>query len=392
MSGRPFHVMTKPVGAVCNLDCVYCYYLEKEALYPERKGMAFRMPDDVLEAYVRQYLESQPGPEVTFAWQGGEPTLLGVEFFERALELQEHYAQGRSVQNSLQTNGTLLDDRWGEFLARNRFLVGVSVDGPAQVHDKYRVDKGGGRTHAQVLRGIEVLKRHGVEFNLLTTLNANNVKRPLELYRYLRSLGTPYLQFIPVVERHSPTATIASRQSVPPAAFGDFLCAVFDEWVRQDVGRVFVQFFDSTLATWLTGRASMCVHSEVCGSGLAMEHNGDLYSCDHFVYPEFRLGNILELPMADMVASEGQQAFGLDKRDSLPRYCRECPVRSLCHGDCPKHRFAVTPDGEPGLSYLCPAYKRFFTHSAPAFRAMADLVRRGRPAADVMRAPSQRLS
>ena len=380
-----FHVMTKPTGAICNLDCVYCYYLEKEDLYPEsRKAAAFRMSDAVLEEYVRQFIASQRSREVTFEWQGGEPTLLGLGFFERVLELQERHRGARVVRNSLQTNGTLLDDRWAEFLKHHGFLVGISVDGPPGLHDRYRLDKGGAPTHERVLRGLDALRRHGVDYNVLCTVNAGNATRPLEVYRYLRALGSPFLQFIPVVERPDMARPAVTPWSVPARAFGEFLCAVFDEWVRHDVGRVFVGQFDHALSAAMGAGATSCVFAETCGGALAMEHNGDLYSCDHFVYPGFRLGNIMELPMAELANSERQQQFGLDKLDTLPRECRECPVRHACHGDCPKHRFLETAEPGRPLSYLCAGYKRFFTHAGPALAIMASELRHGRPAANVM--------
>lgn len=389
-----FHVMTKPLGAICNLECVYCYYLEKEHLYPEsRKAADFRMTGAVLEQYVRQFIGAQRSRDVTFEWQGGEPTLLGLAFFERAIELQEKHRGGKVVRNSLQTNGTLLDDRWAGFLKDHGFLVGISVDGPPELHDRYRLDKGGAPTHERVMRGLDALRRHGVDFNVLCAVNASNATRPLEVYRYLKTLGTPFLQFIPVVERAaagppgSPpdlTRPAVTPWSVPARAFGEFLCAVFDEWVRHDVGRVFVGQFDHALAAWTGSGATSCVFAETCGGALALEHNGDLFSCDHFVYPEHRLGNILELPMADLVNSERQQGFGAAKRDTLPRECRECPVRFACHGDCPKHRLVQTAEPGRPLSHLCASYKRFFTHVGPAMELMADELRRGRPAANVM--------
>ena len=375
-----FHLMTKPVGAICNLDCVYCYYLEKEGLYAGGKTR-FRMDDAVLDSYIRQYIASQPGPEVTFAWQGGEPTLLGVDFYRRALELQRQYAGGKTVHNTIQTNGTLINDEWADFLASNGFLVGVSVDGPPAVHDAYRTDKGGAPTHDRVMRGLEHLRRRGVEYNILTTVNANNVRDPVGLYRYLRSLGTPFIQFIPVVERPDPASSAVTDHTVPAEAFGDFLCQIYDEWVRRDVGQIFIQYFDSALSSFMGMGGSMCVFAPVCGNALALEHNGDVYSCDHYVYPEYLLGNLTELPLAELVNSPAQVAFGQAKLRDLPAACVGCDVRFACHGDCPKHRF-----GAGGVSYLCPAYKRFFRHAAPTMRYMANELRLGRLPAGVMRA------
>jgi len=398
-----FHIMTKPIGPICNLDCKYCFYLEKENLYPKLQGHSglsdWKMPDDVLESYVRQYIEAQQAETINFAWQGGEPTLLGADFFRRVVALQQKYAAGKRIENAFQTNGVLLDDEWGEFLAQNHFLVGLSIDGPRDLHDRYRVDKGGQPSFNRVLAGLSMLKKHGVEFNTLTVVNRHNARQPLEVYRFLKEIGSGYMQFIPVVERIAREANDSglvliqpsdsgdarvSEWSVDPVDFGKFLCTVFDEWVRNDVARYYIQIFDVALETWLGIPASLCVFRETCGSAMAMEHNGDLYSCDHFVYPENKLGNIMEHPLESMVASAQQAKFGLDKRDSLPRYCRECDVRFACHGECPKHRFIRTPDGEPGLNYLCAGYKTFFHHIDPYMRFMANELRYERPPANVM--------
>ena len=398
-----FHIMTKPIGPICNLDCKYCFYLEKENLYPKLSGHSgisdWKMTDDVLENYIRQYIEAQQMDAINFAWQGGEPTLLGVDFFRRVVALQQKYASGKRIENALQTNGVLLDDEWGEFLSQNHFLVGLSIDGPRELHDRYRVDKGGQPTFNRVVAGLNMLKKHGVEFNTLTVVNCHNARQPLEVYRFLKEIGSGYMQFIPVVERIAREANDSglvliqpsdsgearvSEWSVDPVDFGNFLCAVFDEWVRNDVARYYVQIFDVALETWLGIPASLCVFRETCGSAMAMEHNGDLYSCDHFVYRENRLGNIMENPLESMVASAQQVKFGLDKRDSLPRYCRECDVRFACHGECPKHRFIRTPDGESGLNYLCAGYKMFFHHIDPYMRFMANELRSQRPPANVI--------
>jgi uncharacterized protein len=390
--------MTKPTGPICNLDCKYCFYLEKENLYPNTRKWA--MTDEVLDAYIRSYIEAQDADTVNFAWQGGEPTLLGVDFFERSIGLQRRYAGGKRITNALQTNATLLDDRWGQFLSENGFLVGVSIDGPRELHDFYRVDKGSAGTWDRVMRGLEVLKRHRVEFNTLTVVNRQNSKHPLEVYRFLKSIGSRFLQFIPIVERKAAVATEdglvliqpafdgateVTDWSVEPRAFGEFLVAIFDDWVRRDVGAYYVQHFDVALESWLGLPQSVCVFRRTCGSALAMEHTGDLYSCDHFVYPEFKLGNIMEKPMREMAYSPRQHDFGNAKADTLPRMCRECEVRFACNGECPKHRFERTPDGEAGLNYLCAGYKLFFNHIDPYMRFMADELRAGRPPANVMK-------
>ncbi|HEV2499184.1 MAG TPA: anaerobic sulfatase-maturation protein [Terriglobia bacterium] len=393
-----FHVMTKPVGPICNLDCKYCFYLEKESLYPAHSD--WKMPDDVLESYIRQYIQAQSGDAVNFAWQGGEPTLLGVDYFRKVVELEKKYAGSKRVENAFQTNGVLLDDRWGEFLAENRFLVGLSIDGPRELHDRYRVDKGGQATFDRVLRGLTYLKKHGVEFNTLTVVQRHNSRCPLDVYHFLKEVGSGFMQFIPIVERVAyqpdgdglvligPAADMAARVSdwsVEPLQYGKFLCAIFDEWVRNDVGRAYVQIFDVALEMWLGLPASLCVFRETCGSALALEHNGDLYSCDHFVYRENKLGNIMENPLELLVTSDQQVKFGLDKRDTLPRYCRECDVRFACNGECPKHRFIRTPDGEDGLNYLCAGYKFFFHHIDPYMRFMASELRAKQAPANVMR-------
>lgn len=396
--------MTKPMGSKCNLDCTYCFYLEKERLYPGADG--FRMKPEVLEAYVRDYIAAQPCDTVSFAWQGGEPTLAGLDFFRRAIALQQQYANGRKIENALQTNGTLLTDEWCEFLRAHDFLVGVSIDGPAHLHDAYRVDRAGRPTFAQVVNGIELLKKHGVAFNTLTTVHRRNSRQPIEVYRFLRHIGSGYMQFIPIVERnataaaneanglwlapppdHEDAAALdaqVTEWSVRPADFGTFLTTIFDEWVQRDVGRVFVQHFDAALANWVGQPAGVCIFSEQCGRALAVEHNGDVFSCDHYVYPRYKLGNLLAEPLATLVDLPQQQAFGRAKSDTLPRYCRECPVRFACHGECPKHRFLRTPSGDPGLNYLCAGYKKFFTHIDPAMNTMAALLTSGQAPASIM--------
>jgi uncharacterized protein len=383
-----FHVMTKPRGAICNLDCQYCYFLAKENLYP---GSGFRMSEDMLETYTRQYIQAQRAPEVNFAWQGGEPTLMGLDFYRKAVSLQnKHRKSGMRILNSLQTNGTLLDDDWCQFFHDHEFLIGLSLDGPQRLHDAYRVDKGGRPTFERVMRGVEFLKKHQVEFNILTTVHAANAPYPLEVYRFLRDeVGTQFIQFIPIVERDNDTGyqegNSVTRRSVTGRQYGQFLVEIFDEWVRRDVGQVYVQLFDVALGVWFGQRAGLCVFDETCGLGLALEHNGDLYSCDHFVEPHHWLGNIQDVEMSELIGSEKQARFGLSKRDSLPRYCQECEVRFICNGGCPKNRILATPDGEPGLNYLCEGYKAFFTYIDRPMKIMAGLLRIERPPADIMK-------
>ncbi len=392
-----FHVMTKPIGPVCNLNCTYCFYLEKEKLYPDQSH--WKMPQEVLESYIKQYIEAHRVPEVTFAWQGGEPTILGVNYFREIIRLQQKYAQGKTIHNALQTNGTLLDDNWATFLKDNHFLVGVSIDGTEKMHDKFRVDKGDRPTFHKVMHGIDVLKKHDVDFNTLTVVQRHNGHYPKEVYRFLKDIGSGYIQFIPIVERiaesedtqdlllvspETPKEARLAPWSVEPLQFGRFLSSVFDDWVRADVGRIFVQIFDVALEAWMGYNPSLCVFRETCGEGLALEHNGDLYSCDHYVYEENRLGNIINDPLMSMVASEQQIKFGQDKRDALPRQCRECDVYFACHGECPKHRFMTTQDGEKGLSYLCEGYKHFFHHIDPYMRIMARELRANRAPANIM--------
>ena len=394
---KAFHVMAKPSGPICNLDCRYCFYLEKENLYGKKQDWA--MPDPVLESYISQFIASQDSPVISFAWQGGEPTLLGVDFFRKVVALQNKYANGKKIENAFQTNGVLLDDRWGEFLAGNQFLIGISIDGPAELHDFYRVDKGGAPTFDRVMRGLRFLKKHQVEFNVLTVVNRRNSQHPLRVYQFLKGIGAQFMQFIPIVERiakaanpdglvlispRDPHTAEVSEWSVDSRQYGVFLSTIFDEWVRKDVGNYFVQIFDVALESWLGMEPSLCVFRPTCGSAMALEHNGDLYSCDHYVYPENKLGNIMEQPLQALVNSAQQRSFGLDKRDSLPRYCRECDVRFACYGECPKHRFISTPDGEPGLNYLCAGYKLFFRHIDPYMKFMANELRHQRPPANVM--------
>lgn len=382
-----FHVMLKPGGATCNLNCAYCYYLSKEKLYPRSR---FRMSEGLLGEFTRQYMDAQQVAEVTFCWQGGEPTLMGLDFFRLAVQFQQEYRPpGMRVRNALQTNGTLLDHAWGRFFGEHGFLVGVSLDGPQDLHDAYRVDKKGRPSFDRVMTGLALLKEHQVAFNVLVCVHAANADYPLEVYRFLRDeVGTRFIQFIPVVENQEESRSHdgegASRYSVSGRQYGDFLISIFDEWVRRDVGRVFVQIFDVALAAWLGQQPGLCVFDETCGLALVMEHNGDLYACDHFVYPRHRLGNICETPLVQMVGSEQQLQFGLAKRDGLPSYCRDCPVRFVCNGGCPKNRLLLTPDGEPGLNCLCDGYRAFFSRIDEPMQIMAAEVRAGGPAAEIM--------
>lgn len=433
----PFHVVTKPTGPACNLECEYCFYLDKADLYPERSD--FRMSDETLETFVRQYIEAQPGPVVTFAWQGGEPTLLGIDFFRRALAYQDQYAPPDvEVRNCLQTNGTLLDPEWCAFLAENDFLVGISVDGPRRLHDEFRRTRADGSTFDEVMNGLSMLRSHGVEHNVLCVVNAVNGRHPVEVYEFFRDRGVEWIQFIPLVEpADGPTRRTGNRpsnrgteasdderdeepdevpawvgehgglverrdpdygavaaaardapvsdRSVDAETYGEFMCAVFDEWVRNDVGDVSVRSFDQCLEVALRGTASLCVHSETCGSQLAIEHNGDVYACDHFVDPGFERGNVHEIHLADAVEDPDQRQFGEYKREGLPPRCRSCDVRPFCHGGCPKDWHLRTPDGEPGLNYLCAGYRRFFTYVRPYLRLFEETVVEGRPLRAVQR-------
>ena len=386
-----FHLLAKPTGAICNLDCAYCFFLDKEVFYP---GSKFRMSEPVLEQYIRQLIESHQTNSVNIAWQGGEPTLMGLDFYRRTMAVVEKYRRpGMTFLHTMQTNGTLLDDEWAAFFAEHNFLLGISIDGPAPLHDIYRVDKGGKPTFDKVMRGLRLLQKHSVDYNVLTTVNRINGDYPLEVYRFLRDeVGTTWMQFIPVVERINADGltlyqegTAVSDRSVQPEQFGRFLSTIFDEWVRHDVGTIYVQTFEAALSNWLgLPNSGMCVFNATCGTGLAIEHNGDLYSCDHFVEPNYLLGNIQDTHMIELVASPQQIQFGLDKRNTLPRFCRECDVRFACHGECPKNRFIQTPDGEPGLNYLCAGFKEFFHHAGFPMKLMAGLIRRGREAREVM--------
>ena len=400
-----FHLMAKPSGSTCNIDCAYCFFLSKEALYPDGKS---RMSGDTLETYIRQLLESHRGPSVTVAWQGGEPTLMGLDFFKRSVALVEkHRRPHQAVEHTFQTNGILLDENWCAFFREHDFLVGLSVDGPREIHDTYRRTRGGRGTFDQVMRGWRHLRKNGVDFNILCTVHAANERHGRTVYRFLRDeLGARWLQFIPIVERATPgTLATANRgwreepgkkrllytqigdlvteRTVGAEAYGRFLVDAFEEWVRHDVARVFVQLFDVTLEAHF-GRHLLCVHAPVCGAGPALEANGDLYACDHFVEPDYHLGNINQTHLVELLALPRQRAFGQAKRDTLTEQCRRCPVGHLCHGGCPKDRFTRSRDGDPGHNYLCPGLELFFTHTGPAMRTMARLLQQGRPPAEVM--------
>ncbi len=401
-----FHLLAKPSGSTCNIDCKYCFFLSKEALYPNEKQ---RMSEATLETYIRQLLEAHRTPHVTVAWQGGEPTLMKLDFFRRSVELVERYRRpGQHVEHTFQTNGILLDDDWCAFFKEHNFLVGLSVDGPRELHNVYRVDRGGQGTFDRVMQGWRRLRKHGVEFNILCTVNAANQKHGRTVYRFFRDeLGAKWMQFIPVIERatadtiaianlgwseqpgrkrllYSQEGDLVTERSVGGEQYGRFLIDIFEEWVRRDVGRVFVQLFDVTLEAYF-GRHLLCIHAPTCGYGPALEHNGDLYSCDHFVEPRHLLGNIHEKHMLEMISSPEQRKFGQDKRDLLTAQCRNCEVRPLCNGGCPKDRFVVSRDGEASQNYLCAGLELFFTHTRPAMEKMARLYQSGRPPSDVIK-------
>lgn len=400
-----FHLLAKPSGSTCNIDCTYCFFLSKEALYPNEKS---RMSEDTLEVYIRQLLESHRTPRVTVAWQGGEPTLMKLEFFKRSVELVEKYRRpDQIVEHTFQTNGILLDDEWCEFFKEHKFLVGLSVDGPRELHDAYRVDRQKRGTFDKVMQGWRYLRKHGVDFNILCTVNAVNEQHGRIVYRFFRDeMKAKWVQFIPIVERasaetleianqgwseqpgrkrllYTQTGNLVTERTVGSKQYGQFLIDIFEEWVRHDVGRVFVQLFDVTLEAYF-GRHKLCIHAPTCGYGPALEYNGDVYSCDHYVEPKYKLGNIHETHLVQLVASKEQRKFGDDKRDTLTDQCRNCDVKPLCNGGCPKDRFALSRDGEPGQNYLCQGLELFFHHTRPAMQTMAQLLQRGRGPSDVM--------
>lgn len=378
--------MAKPIGAICNLNCEYCFYTSKTELYPE---MSMKMSDEVLEEYTRQYIDAMKIPEVTFAWQGGEPTLMGIDFFKKSIKFQEMYKKpGMRIYNTIQTNGVLLDNEWCEFFRENHFLVGISIDGPRYLNDVYRKDKKGNSSFDQVIHGLKLLKKHDVEFNILCTVNKINALHPLEVYKFFKDdVGAKYIQFIPIVELEnnvSDEKLKVSNESVLPEHYGNFLSAIFDEWVKNDVGKVFIQIFDAALASWVDYPPSVCIFAPICGTALVAEHNGDIYSCDHFVDPEHLLGNIMKTPLEQLVISSHQSRFGLDKSDNLCKQCIECDFKFACWGACPKHRFVKDVHGEKGLNYLCPSYKNFYNHIKWPMMIMASLFNQGRAPAEVM--------
>ena len=392
---KPLYVMLKPAGAHCNLACKYCYYLEKNNLY--QNSHRHLMSDEMLEQFTREYIEAQTMPQVLFTWHGGEPLMRSIDFYKKALALQKKYAHGKQIDNVIQTNGTLLTDEWCEFFAQNHWLVGISIDGPQEYHDHYRVTPAGKPSWEKVMQGISLLKKHRVEWNAMAVVNAYNAEHPLEFYHFFRDNGCQYLQFTPIVERlteHEDGRTLASLAddreipladaSVTPQQWGNFLCTIFDDWVRHDVGKMFVEIFDCTLANWMGVLPGICAYSKECGHAGVMEHNGDVYSCDHFVFPEYKLGNIREQSLIDMLYGEKQQAFSRLKHTSLPRQCKECDMEFACHGECPKNRFEKDKYGEPGLNYLCQGYYQYYSHVAPYMDFMKRELLAQRPPANIM--------
>ena len=392
---KPLYVMLKPAGAHCNLACKYCYYLEKSHLY--QNSLRHLMSDEMLEQFTREYIEAQTMPQVLFTWHGGEPLMRSIDFYRKALALQKKYAHGKQIDNVIQTNGTLLTDEWCEFFAKNHWLVGISIDGPQEYHDHYRVTPAGKPSWEKVMQGIQLLKKHRVEWNAMAVVNAYNAEHPLEFYHFFRDNGCQYLQFTPIVERlteHEDGRTLASLAddreipladaSVTPQQWGNFLCTIFDDWVRHDVGKTFVEIFDCTLANWMGVLPGICAYSKECGHAGVMEHNGDVYSCDHFVFPEYKLGNIRDQSLIDMLYGEKQQAFSRLKHTSLPRQCKECDMEFACHGECPKNRFEKDKYGEPGLNYLCQGYYQYYTHVAPYMDFMKRELLAQRPPANIM--------
>lgn len=392
---KPLYVMLKPAGAHCNLACKYCYYLEKNNLY--QNSHRHLMSDEMLEQFTREYIEAQTMPQVLFTWHGGEPLMRSIDFYKKALALQKKYAHGKQIDNVIQTNGTLLTDEWCEFFAKNHWLVGISIDGPQEYHDHYRVTPAGKPSWEKVMQGISLLKKHRVEWNAMAVVNAYNAEHPLEFYHFFRDNGCQYLQFTPIVERlteHEDGRTLASLAddreipladaSVTPQQWGNFLCTIFDDWVRHDVGKTFVEIFDCTLANWMGVLPGICAYSKECGHAGVMEHNGDVYSCDHFVFPEYKLGNIRDKSLIDMLYGEKQQAFSRLKHTSLPRQCKECDMEFACHGECPKNRFEKDKYGEPGLNYLCQGYYQYYSHVAPYMDFMKRELLAQRPPANIM--------
>ena len=393
---KPLYVMLKPAGAHCNLACKYCYYLEKNKLYPT--AQRHLMSDEMLEQFTREYIEAQTMNQVLFTWHGGEPLLRSIDFYRKALSLQQKYAGSRRIDNVIQTNGTLLTDEWCEFFAQNHWLVGISIDGPQPDHDHYRLTAAGKPSWKKVMQGIKLLKKHGVEWNAMAVVNAYNANHPMEFYRFFKENGCQFLQFTPIVERqtrHEDGRTLASladkneiplsEASVAPEQWGYFLCAIFDEWVRKDVGKIFVEIFDCTLANWMGISPGICAYSKECGHAGVMEHNGDVYSCDHFVFPEYKLGNIRDHSLIDMLYGEQQQEFNRLKHSSLPRQCKECDMEFACHGECPKNRFMKDKYGDSGLNYLCPGYYHYYQHVAPYMDYMKQELMSQRPPSNIMK-------
>ena len=390
---HPMYIMVKPVGSACNLRCDYCYYLEKQHLYANEGRQM--LSDELLERFIREYIESQTTPEVLFTWHGGEPLVRPLAFYEKVVRLQQRYARGRRIANSLQTNGTLINDDWARFFHDQGWLIGVSLDGPEAYHDAFRRTRGGGPSFRNVIRGIDILNRHAVEWNALAVANRLNGDHPLSFYRFFKNIGCRYIQVTPVVERlahHDDGRQLASLVdegqlapfSIRPKQWGNFLCTIFDEWVRHDVSMFFINIFDATLANWVGVAPGLCTMAKHCGHAGVMEHNGDVYSCDHFVFPEYKLGNIHEQSLVEMMYSERQRRFGRAKADSLPTQCRECQWLNACHGECPRNRFIRTANGEPGLNYLCEGYRQYFSHVAPYMDVMKRLLSEKRPPADIM--------
>jgi uncharacterized protein len=393
-----FQVMVKPTGPACNLNCTYCYYIEKKKLYPENHE--FRMSEEVLTEFIKQYISANKASVVNFTWQGGEPTLMGIDFFKKAIKLQNEYAGGRKIENSFQTNGTRLNEEWCRFFHDNNILVGISIDGAEHNHDHFRKNISGRPTFSHVMKGIELLKKYKVEFNTLSCVNSYNVNYASETYKFLKSIGSKFMQFLPVVERNDLCGngdglTLVSNEfngeckvtywSVNGKDYGKFLITIFDLWVREDVGRYFVPIFDSTLANWVGEIPGICVFAETCGDAFVIEHNGDVYSCDHYVYPEFFLGNIMKKPLSDITRLQSQFDFGIKKRNSLPVQCLKCDIRFACNGECPKHRISFTADGQPGLNWLCEGYKMFYKHSEASFMYMAKELEANRAPSNVMK-------
>jgi uncharacterized protein len=369
-ASREFQVFAKPIGSICNLDCHYCYYLKNEHLYP--KGELFRMPDNILEEYIVQHIEAAPEPEIRFSWHGGEPTILGLDYFRKIVELQnKHQPLNQRIINGIQTNGILLDEDWCRFLAEEGFAVGLSLDGPQEMHDQYRITKDQKPSHEQTMRGYKLLQQHRIYTDILCVVNDHNVNYPVEVYRFFKQIKAPYVSFLPMVEPQPEAKDSVNPITVPTDAWGVFLCTVFDEWKEQDIGRIKVQIFEEAARTAFDQEHSLCIFRPTCGDIPVIEHNGDFFSCDHFVDTEHRLGNIQETPFVEMLESPAQKAFGQAKLDTLPRYCQECEVRSMCNGECPKNRFLQTPDGEAGLNYLCAGYKQFFSHCQPFIAEVA---------------------